>query len=82
MYGKQVASTYEGGLVDAESKEVFYKQLEDKKEQWDGIEKEHPGCVSGFYEWFYEHKCEEILCSMLRPIREDASLGVPCTSCQ
>ena len=28
------------GLVDADSEEIFYKQLEEKKVQWDKIEKE------------------------------------------
>ncbi|XP_065891101.1 uncharacterized protein [Dysidea avara] len=77
IFGKQVGSSYVEGLVDAESEEIFYKQLEERKVQWDRIEKENPGCVSGFYEWFNEHKCEEIVSGMLSPVREDAGLGVP-----
>ena len=77
IFGKQVGSSYVEGLVDAESEEIFYKQLEERKVQWDRIEKENPGCVSGFYEWFNEHKCEEIVSGMLSPVREDSGLGVP-----
>ena len=49
IYCKQVRSTCEG-LVDTESEDKFYKEQEDKRDHWDSIEKEHPGCIAGFYD--------------------------------
>ena len=77
VFGKQVGSTYCEGLVDAESKEVFYQKLEEKRLLWEKTEKEHPGCSSGFYDWFCQHQYEPIVSGMLRHVREDAGLGVP-----
>lgn len=72
VFGKQVGSTYCGGLVDAGSEEIFYQKLEEKKLSWEQVESEHPGCSSGFYDWFCCHQCDPIVCGMLRNVREDA----------
>lgn len=77
MFGKQVGSTYCEGLVDAESEEIFYQKLEEKKVLWEEKEKEHPDCSTGFYDWFCQHPCEQIVSGMLRHVREDAGLGDP-----
>ena len=77
VFGKQVGSTYCKGLVDAESEEVFYQKLEEKKLLWEKTEKEHPGCSTGFYDRFCQHQCESIVSGMLRHVRKDAGLGVP-----
>lgn len=75
--GKPVGTTYCEGLVDAESEEVFYQRLEEKKLLWEQIEKENPGCSVGFYDWFCQYQCEPIVSGMLRHVREDAGLGIP-----
>ena len=77
IFGKKIGSTYCEGLVDAGSEEVFYQQLEDKQLHWEELEKECPGCIPGFFDWFKEHLYEVIISGMLRPLREDAGLGVP-----
>ena len=77
LRGKKIGSTYCEGLVDAGSEEVFYQQLEDKQLHWEELEKECPGCIPGFFDWFKEHLYKIIISGMLRPLREDAGLGVP-----
>ena len=77
IYGKQVGTTYCEGLVDAKSEEHFYQNLKEKEEQWKNIEEETPGCVTGFYNWFCEHKVQSIITGMLRSVREEAGLGNP-----
>ena len=77
IFGKHIGSTYCEGLVDAESEEVFYQQLEDKRLQWEVLERECPGCIPGFFNWFKEHLCEVITSGMLRSLHEDAGLSVP-----
>jgi len=56
---------------------MFYQQLEDKQLHWEELEKDCVGCFPGFYDWFKEHLCELIISGMLRPLHEDAELGVP-----
>ena len=77
VFGKQVGSTYYEGLVDARSEEILYQKLEEKKLSWEQLESEHPGCSTGFYDWFCRHQCDPIVSGMLRNVREDAGLGVP-----
>ena len=77
VFRKQVGTTYCEGLVDAESEEVFYQRLEEKRLLWEKKEKEHPGCSTGFYDRFCQYQCEVIVSGMLRHVREDAGLGVP-----
>lgn len=77
ILGKQVGSTYCEGLVDAESETMFYQKLEEMKRKWSTKEDDNPSCTTGFYEWFCEHKLEPIVAGMLRPVREEAGLGMP-----
>lgn len=77
IFGTQVGSTYKEGLVDAESEEVFYQQLEEKRLEWEDIEEKNAGCRGDFYDWFCKYKVDSIVSGMLRPVREDAGLGVP-----
>ena len=56
-------------------RKIYTKNLEEKDEQWKIIEEESPGCITGFYNWFCEHKVQSITSGMLRSIREDAGLA-------
>lgn len=77
IFGKLVGGTYCEGLVDAESESVFYQKLEVFKSKMATKEKENPGSCSGFYDWLVQYKVDAIVSGMLRPVREDAGLGIP-----
>lgn len=55
---------------------MFYQKLEDLWKEWEALE-EKSGCHGNFYDWFHKYKVDSIVSGMLRPIREDAGLGVP-----
>ena len=44
--------------MDAESEGIFYRKLEEKEKEWRTNKQHNPGCVTGFYEWFCEHKVD------------------------
>ena len=77
IFGKLVGGTFCEGLVDAESESLFYEKLNDFSCKMADKEKENPGSVPGFYEWLCQYKVDAIVSGMLKPIREEAGLGVP-----
>ena len=80
IFGKLVGGTFCEGLVDAESESSFYEQLDKFKYKMLDNEKKNPGSRPGFYDWLYRYKVDEIVSGMLKPIREEARLGVPPSS--
>ena len=77
IFGKQVGGTYCEGLVDAESESVFYEKLEEFKDKMNAKEEENIGSRAGFYDWFCRYKVDAVISGMLKPVREEAGLGVP-----
>ena len=77
ILGKNIGCTYCEGLVDAESETVFYQKLEDFKGYVENKESENRGCQTGFYDWFCNNKVDTVILGMLRPVREEAGLGIP-----
>ncbi len=80
IFGKQVGTTYCEGLVDAENEAIFHQQLEEKEKEWRSKEEEIPGCLPGFHDWFCEYKIDSVVGGMLKPVREEAGLGMPPSS--
>ena len=72
-----MGGTFSEGLVDAESESAFYVQLEDFKNSIATKEIENPGASKGFFEWFCQHKVDTIVSGMLKPVRQEAGLGLP-----
>ena len=58
------------GLVDAFTAGDLRSQFDQLKTKWEGV-------ASGFHNWFFEYKLQEIEDSMLSPIRQAAGLGNP-----
>ncbi len=77
IFGRQVDSVREDGLVDSSSGEEFREKLEACESSWEAAEKECPGCRQGFYNWFVKYKSDILQESMLRNVREEAGLGNP-----
>ena len=50
------------------------------KSQVAAKEDENPNARKGFFEWFCRHKIDSILSGMLKPVRQEAGLGVPPSS--
>ena len=77
IFGRQVGSVRQEGLVDCTSIAEFREKLEACKPVWDSIEGNNPGCCTGFHEWFVKYKSELVENCMLKSIREEAHLGSP-----
>ena len=77
IFGRQVESIHEDGLVDCTSAEEFHEKLEACKTRWEAVEEECAGCHKGFHRWFVQYKSNLIEGSMLRNIRVEAGLGDP-----
>ena len=58
------------GLVDAFTTGDLRNQFDQLKTKWESV-------ASGFHNWFFEYKLQEIEDSMLSPIRQAAGLGNP-----
>ena len=41
------------------------------------MEGRNAACRGNFYDWFNKYKVDSVVSGMLRPVREDAGLGVP-----
>ena len=80
IFGKLVGGTFSEGLVDAESVSVFYEKLEEFKSTMTEKEKQNPASRPGFYEWLCRYKADNIVSGMLKPVREEAGLGLPPSS--
>ena len=61
IFGKQIGSNYESGLLDAASSESFWKSLHRVKECWNNLERScDPSKDPVFHNWFCKHKANEI----------------------
>ena len=79
IFGKQMGSHFEHGLVDSPSEAAFRLALENVKEKWNNLER---SCKSGesaplFHSWFKEHKAENIIHCVLPDVRHRAGLNNP-----
>ena len=75
IFGRQVGTHSELGLVDAESKGFFWKALANLKERWNNLELScRPMETPQFYEWFYHHKATDFANCVIREVRRKAGL--------
>jgi len=78
IFGRTEEGIHTEGLVDVEDASAFEEKLEELQDVWDAREQAcNPTMTPTFFDWFITHKSEEIVSSMLRPIREAAGLGCP-----
>ena len=78
VFGEQVGSHFEHGLVDAANEGVFYKQLKSLEERWNNLEMSFSLQQPQFYTWFMQHKAPVIVASVLPEVRKKAQIcGTP-----
>ena len=76
IFGAQVGSHFEMGLVDAESESSFWQALRGLKEHWNNLERSHtqPTPQPQFHEWFHSYKANDIVRCVLPSVRAKAGL--------
>ena len=79
IFGRQIGSHFEEGLVDAEEEKTFWSMLDSLEIEWSNLER---GCylqktVPSFFNWFKRYKAPVVAETMLRSIHKKANLGTP-----
>ena len=72
IFGQQVGTQYEKGLVDSESPEVFKNALARLESRWNNLESSVSERDPQFHSWFAQYKMDLIANSVLPPVREKA----------
>ena len=73
VFGQQIGTIYESGLIDANDEKSFDAMLESLKERWSNFDEKG----GQFYEWFCKQKRSSFLQSAIAPVRQRAGLGFP-----
>lgn len=63
--------------MDCTTDDEFNQKLQVLEKRWSEAESHNLQIVTGFYDWFVQHKSEVIKSTMLRPLGEEAGLGCP-----
>ena len=80
IFGRQIGTVKENGLVDSCSEQEFDSKLEELESVWD--EREKPFCTESgpkFYRYFKQYHATVVKHNMSRYVRESAGLGCPPT---
>ena len=77
IFGHSTGGHYSEGLVDAVSESMFNSLLEVMSSKWNMLDISEDGPMHTFTRWFKRYKCDTVVASLLRPIREQAGLGCP-----
>ena len=74
LFGRQVGSRLEEGILDSDTVEEFWLRMAEIKQIW----KERMGSKGEqVHSWVIKYKADEIVNSMIRPVRIQAGLGNP-----
>ena len=77
IFGKSLGSHRTEGLVDAINEAMFDNLLDVMSKKWTMQDSSENGPSHTFTRWFKWYKCDVIIKSLLRPVREQAGLGCP-----
>ena len=79
IFGRQIGSHFDEGLVGAEEEVSFWAMLNSLETEWNNLEKGGivQKSVPSFFNWFKWYKAPTIVHTMLRCVREKANLGSP-----
>ena len=79
IFGSQIGSHFEMGLIDAESDTSFWKALEQLRTRWNNLERGciQPGSLPQFHGWFCQYKANDIVDSVLPTVRAKAGIRDP-----
>ena len=76
IFGKNVGSHYNEGLVDTTSSKAYDGVFKSLTKKWQALDLSNDA-LNKFVRWFQKYKSNVIKRSMLKPIREKAGLGIP-----
>ena len=76
IFGQQVGTTFEEGIVDSDDVEEFDARLHSIRSTW---EKRIGNKGIAFHDWFVKYKSNLMKEHLLKPVRIDAGLGNPPT---
>jgi hypothetical protein len=77
VFGQQLGSVHQEGLVDCFDNENFERNLETTIKTWRNLESTSTSNIEKFIGWFMENKVEVIRNTMLHSARVDCGLGNP-----
>ncbi len=78
VFGKTADGVHSEGLVDSQDSGEFMARLESLQSMWNERERaNNSGGDPSLHSWFVTYKAQDVISSMLRPIREAAGLGCP-----
>lgn len=79
IFGAQIGSHFETGLIDAQSESIFWKSLDGIKERWNNLERSYTPISSEpqFHEWFCRYKATDIVACVLPSVRAMAGVEDP-----
>ena len=81
IFGKQVGSNFESGLVEADSAETFWKLLSRLQERRNNLERScNPSSKPQFYDWFCQYKASDFVNSAILAVRKKAGLTTQYTT--
>lgn len=72
IFGQQVGTQYEEGLIDSNSPKTFEAALVKVKNRWDNLERSFSNSTPQFYEWFCKYKKDVFINCALRNVRDKA----------
>ena len=80
IFGKQVGSHYEAGLVDVKSETLFREALFRLKYRWNNLERNccRDRSEPEIHSWFYKFKAEDIIQCVLPAVRLQAGANPQC----
>ena len=78
IFGRQIGTHFEAGLVDSESELTFNRSLEAVMAKWDNLEMSYkPTAKPQFHAWFRHYKVDEIVKCVLPQARRLAGCRDP-----
>ena len=81
IFGKQIGTHFESGLIDSESQDTFWKSLSQVREWWNNLESScNPSDSPKFYDWFCKYKAADLVNCAILSVRKQAGITKPYTT--
>jgi hypothetical protein len=82
IFGRQIGSHFQKGLIDSDSAETFYSATASLEKRWSNLERSSSSSAltlnTEFHKWFLKYKVEDIIRCVLPEVRAKAGLDVMC----
>ena len=81
IFGKQIGTHFESGLIDSESQDSFWKSLSRVRERWNNLESScNPSDSPKFYDWFCKYEAADLVNCAILSVRKQAGITKPYTT--